>query len=270
MSRIALKTLVFVLALQQSGAVAAAPRQPTKPWNVDYGESACSASRTYGNDDQAVVFALRPSPAGKVMQMIVVRPGRVEEAEHVPATVSFAGQQLKTTALLYQAEKEKLQIIRINFQREAIEPIRNAAQVDLRLKGRVAESFATPGMAAVLRALEKCNLDLQAYWNVGEERASQFKTLATSVKPLESYVSSRDFPTQALRESRDGRTRVTLMVDETGNPKDCMAEESSGVASFDAQTCIVLVKRAKFHPATDASGKPVRSVLSASIKWVTP
>jgi Gram-negative bacterial TonB protein C-terminal len=265
---IVLKSLAFALALQQAGAAAAAPRQPIQPWNVDYGETTCAASRNYGSEDKPVALALRLSPVGKVMQIILMRPGSVADAEHVSAAVAMAGHQLKTTALRHKATRKGFELVRINFAREAVEPIRTAPHLDIHLRGRLAESFAIPGIAGVLRELDKCNLDLHEHWNVGEERTGTLRTTATSLLPLHRYVSDRDYPTQAMREHRGGSTQVTLMVDDKGVLKDCMAEEVSGVASLDAQTCFVLLERARFRPATDASGKPVRSVLTTRIRWV--
>ena len=62
---------------------------------------------------------------------------------------------------------------------------------------------------------------------------------------------------------------MTLLVDETGALKDCTVDETSGIASLDAMGCLVFMERAKFTPARDAAGKPVRSVVSTSITWKT-
>jgi len=122
----------------------------------------------------------------------------------------------------------------------------------------------------VVEAIEKCNLDLQAQWNVGEERMAGFKSLAEPLKNLAHYLDSEDYPYQAVREHLDGAVHVALMIDEKGVLKDCVAEKTSGVASLDAQTCAVLVARAKFRPAINASGEPVRSVRTTPVRWALP
>jgi hypothetical protein len=35
-------------------------------------------------------------------------------------------------------------------------------------------------------------------------------------------------------------------------------------------TCYVLLARARFNPALDAAGKPVRSVMTTRVKWKMP
>ena len=90
---------------------------------------------------------------------------------------------------------------------------------------------------------------------------------ASPLKPLNEYISTRDYPTQAIIDGSSGASRVTMMIDETGTVKDCLVEETSGIASLDAMTCIAFQSRAKFRPALDAAGKPVRSIATQKVVW---
>ena len=49
--------------------------------------------------------------------------------------------------------------------------------------------------------------------------------------------------------------------------KDCLVYEHSGVASLDAQTCTKILQRAKYKPARDAAGKPVKSTHVLYFRW---
>jgi TonB family protein len=267
MERFFIVALALGLALHPS-AVGAAPLQPTKAWQLDYGETNCTASRDYGTGDKPLLLALRPSVNGKVLQILLMRPGGVSNAAHVPVAVKLPGTSLRTTGLRY--ENGKFEILRMNFDKAELEPIRGASIIEIEAKGAVDGSFAIPGIAKVAKAMEGCNLNLQAHWNIGEERKSRFTTFATSVRPLYTYLHSEDYPAQALLEHREGTVGITLMVDEKGVLQDCSVEETSGVAVLDAQTCIRLKKMARFRPAVDASGEPVRSVVTAKVRWALP
>jgi hypothetical protein len=252
-----------------SPAAAFAPRPPVKGWVVDYADTDCTASRDYGNGAGFVELAFRPSPLGHALQLILVRPGRGEAAMHVPITIGLPDGPLKTTALRYWDHKGH-EIILLTAQSETMERLRGASDVSFRSANLVDEDLAVPGMAKAMAALDICNSDLRRHWNAGEEGAGKVKTPARSVAPLASYVSDGDYPAQAVDENRGGISKVTLLIDETGTLKDCLVEETSGIATLDAMTCAIFIRRAKFHPALDDQGKPVKSILSTRIKWVMP
>jgi TonB family protein len=83
----------------------------------------------------------------------------------------------------------------------------------------------------------------------------------------ERFAVPADYPRQAANEEAEGTSRITMMIDEKGVMKDCMIEETSGIASLDAMACGVLLERAKFTPALDAQAKPARSVLTTRVTW---
>lgn len=255
------------LLVQASSAPAAPPLQPLKKWAVDHGETVCTASRAYGSEAAPVVFALRPSPNGSVVRLLIARQGRSPVAQHFPVTTSITAQQVKTTGLRFGSSNRKSEIIWVNFARADLEGLSKTGEIALTAKGIINERFALPGIAAVLKALDQCNEDLRAHWNVEGAAGAPLTKTATSTKPLYSYFSDDDYPEQAMDESATGATRVMMMIDEVGKLRDCMVEETSGIATLDAMTCGVLLERAKFSPALDASGKPVRSVLTTRISW---
>lgn len=255
--------------LQASMATTAPLRQPLTKWNVDYGDTVCTAARAYGSQTAPLNIAFRPSPNGNVVRLIIARPGKTASARHFPITTSITSAQAKTTGLRFASSKGETEIIWINFDRSAVQGLSTAAEIAIRGKD-IDERFALPGMAAVLKALDRCNEDLRVVWNVNEAAAGRLTKNASSLKPLAKYFSDSDYPAQAVREEVSGATRVMMMVDEIGKLRDCMVEQTSGIATLDAMTCGVLLERAKFSPALDAAGKPVRSVSTQTIRWVMP
>jgi TonB family protein len=258
-----LASLVAFLA----AAAPPAPLPPRQAWVVDYAETFCSASREYGAPDAPLALAFRPSPDGKLLQVFVVRNGGSIPAEHVPVTVGFAERTVKTTALVYSAPKSRRQLVLTSLGPEAIPDIARTGTISLRGARGIDWTFAVPGMGKVMAALETCNANLRAHWNIDETAAAAIKTPARPLASLASWVSWTDYPAQALREEDVGKARVVLLIDEQGKVGDCLLVETSGNASLDAMTCIALKQRGKFQPALDASGKPLRSVYSQAISW---
>lgn len=248
---------------------ATAPLQPVGKWVVDYGETACTAARNYGADDKTVTLAFRPSPNGTVVRLMVARPGGVSAAYHFDVTTTITSERMKTTGLRFQAKKTKKDVIWINFDRAALDGLISAGEIGIKAGTTIDERFALPDIASVLKALDRCNADLRKHWNV-DEAGSRLVQRATSLKPLARLFSASDYPGQAIFERATGATQVMMMVDETGAVKDCMVEETSGIATLDAMSCGVFIERAKFTPALDAAGKPARSVLTSRIVWRMP
>ncbi|WHO40019.1 energy transducer TonB [Sphingobium sp. AP49] len=50
----------------------------------------------------------------------------------------------------------------------------------------------------------------------------------------------------------------------------CGVTRTSGSADLDAQTCVVLVRRAKFKAATDEQGNSTYNIWSGAINWTLP
>ncbi|MEA3063021.1 MAG: hypothetical protein QOJ94_2802 [Sphingomonadales bacterium] len=258
--------LLACAALPISAAPAAPPKphRPISPWNLDYGPTACNAIATYGTANKPITLAFRPSPNGTVVRLIVLFPGRGVPAYQFEVKTNITGATVRTTGLRFPASKSKNDMVWINFTPAELAGLRGAGEIAL--DGRpLHDRFALPSIGKVLDGLETCNADLRKYWNVGD--AANLSKRARPKRPIREYFSDSDYPSQALRQSDSGISKIMMMVDETGALKDCMVEETSGVATLDAMTCAVLQERARFEPALDAAGKPARSVLTTQVNW---
>jgi protein TonB len=85
-----------------------------------------------------------------------------------------------------------------------------------------------------------------------------------------SYIADADYPAEAIRNHEQGTVVFELDVSPEGNAVACRVTQSSGSAILDRRTCELLVLRARFRPARDAAGHPVRDTVSARIRWVLP
>ncbi|MBV9930495.1 MAG: energy transducer TonB [Alphaproteobacteria bacterium] len=259
---------MFATLMALSAAVpASGPLPPRKAWIVDYAETFCTAVREYGDADAPLELVLRPSPNDSLLQLFVIRKSANATAEHVPVTVAFAGRTVKATALVYSVEKSGRKVVLTSLAPGDAAEIGRTGAIGLKGGRGIDWTFAVPGIDKAMAALAACNADLRAHWNMDAGRSAAIKTDAKPLAPLARWISSSDYPAQALRELDTGRSRVFLLIDEQGKVRDCLLEETSGNASLDAMTCIALRERGKFHPALDASGKPVRSVYGQAISW---
>ncbi len=85
-----------------------------------------------------------------------------------------------------------------------------------------------------------------------------------------SWATTNDYPSQALREERQGTTRFRVTVGPDGRVTDCTVTGSSGSPDLDATACAKIRQRARFNPATDGEGQPTTGSYSNAIRWVIP
>lgn len=84
------------------------------------------------------------------------------------------------------------------------------------------------------------------------------------------WVSTNDYPLRALREGAQGRAVFRLTVSRFGFPAKCEIIESAGNQYLDAATCKMVMRRATFYPARDASGDAVEGTYSKAVAWMIP
>ncbi|GAA4036885.1 energy transducer TonB [Parerythrobacter jejuensis] len=75
------------------------------------------------------------------------------------------------------------------------------------------------------------------------------------------------YPADAYLAEAEGEVNYRLAVADDGSVEDCAITESSGSESLDDLTCNMLVERAKFEPAIDATGNPVSGTYEGSRSW---
>ncbi len=85
-----------------------------------------------------------------------------------------------------------------------------------------------------------------------------------------TWVTPDDYPARALVAEHEGITAFRLTISKNGNPLFCDITQSSGHDELDSATCKALMRKARFNPALDASGKAVVSSYVNRVKWQIP
>lgn len=68
----------------------------------------------------------------------------------------------------------------------------------------------------------------------------------------------------------EGIVAYRLLIGRDGRPTACLIRQSSGSARLDQGTCAVLMRRARFWPATNAKAQPIEGEWSGTVRWVIP
>jgi len=84
------------------------------------------------------------------------------------------------------------------------------------------------------------------------------------------WVGEADYPGAELRAGHAGTTRFRLAIGVDGRVAGCEIIGSSGWPGLDEATCRLVSARARFRPASDASGAPATGTFASAIRWVIP
>lgn len=252
-------------ALMSTSVATAAPEtvlQPTDHWGVDYGATQCTAARSFGTAQGPVVFGLVPSLDGNYFRVLIniPQPGPIY-AKELSGTADFGTGAIKASVLYFGAKGVNQSMYQFSLPAAQIDWARSAQTLSVEARSGGHYTFALSDMAPLLDALHKCTADLQQHWNVGA------KTQRTAELPsgdIRSIFTPKDYPREAAKSQPQGPSRYQLLIDEKGAVARCDVLVPSGIATLDSTGCQVIQEKAKFRPALDAQGQPVRSV------WTTP
>lgn len=84
------------------------------------------------------------------------------------------------------------------------------------------------------------------------------------------WVSTDNYPASELRLEHAGVSRFRVTVGADGRVRNCEVTASSGFPALDRAACTNVAKRARFKPATDASGATVGGSYTSAVKWEIP
>jgi protein TonB len=85
-----------------------------------------------------------------------------------------------------------------------------------------------------------------------------------------AFISPQDYPAAALQARQQGTVHFRLAVSAQGRVTHCAVLQSSGHSILDSSLCSLLTRRARFTPATDASGNPMAASIDDQYSWRLP
>lgn len=89
---------------------------------------------------------------------------------------------------------------------------------------------------------------------------------AAQADPLKGLISIGDYPREAMDRHEEGTVKAVFRISPQGRATGCQITQSATQA-LDAATCYVVMRRAKFKPATGEDGTPKESEFSTSVTW---
>jgi hypothetical protein len=112
-------------------------------------------------------------------------------------------------------------------------------------------------------ALGPCLSAMAKRYGIDMDAMARLRTLP---KPIGfPWLKIDDYPEEAFFLTRMSVVRLSVGAD--GRPVDCTTVQSSSSEKIDRYNCELMMKRARFEPATDASGAPVATQWVQALGW---
>lgn len=289
MRPIVLGCIVACLAAAPAFAADAPPISLTMdgPWVANYDADSCQLLAQFGSGESAIIARFtRYEPADKFDLALYGAPFREKE---VGSTVRMAfgpGQALREVWPLRGKSGER-PLLLINSQRldgwqqsrsnwQDVDPPvapRTEAAINhftIRLNAKRTYRLELGSMGRPMAEMRKCMDTLLTHWGYDPKIVA---SLSRPVRPLGNpgdWIRSGDYPNKALLAGHSGIVQFRLDLDETGKVRGCHILARTNPDEFADLSCELLNRRARFSPALDAAGKPVKSFWVNKVRFMTP
>ena len=134
-------------------------------------------------------------------------------------------------------------------------------------RGRERVRLATGNFEPVFEAMNACTRDLVDSWGLSPETLDQVASGPrwTNASAVAQLIQA-DYPVIGLRrgEQSDLHLRVTIEVD--GRVSDCHVTQMTA-SDFGDRPCRTIIEHARFEPALDREGRPMRYFYVTNIRY---
>lgn len=289
------KFLVALLAVAaQDPAYAAEPPlvfAPTGKWVADFATENCALRRNFASDGKTLLLELNSFTYGDTFQVKIYSPDlsvlrttpktrfepddmldRQDTSLGVTFTdggkgilyrdTVFGNNDLKPYSDEWRVWMASLANDHAGRDRREKEItglfVANGFSKDIRIQ--------TGSLHGAMEIMRQCLADL-----AGTEGLDPQKITALTREPQwkdQGRSASRmlqEYPVKMLREGKSAMVDIRLIVDEAGKPVDCKARDNGQDDSFTETTCDNLMQYARFDPALDATGNPVKAYWATTV-----
>lgn len=281
-----------VLALAALPALLAAPARaepveiaPSSPWNVDFGENKCRLARFFGEGENRHLLFFEQYWPGARFGMTVAGPSFKRYRSGQRTDLKFFGAQppmetkpftgtvgqfgdgvIYSTLGLAKEERSEDQSEPAPARVPQLDKgaARQVEFVSLRQRGDEVRLLSGP-LDEAFAVLDSCAMDLIGTWGLDVE---QHRTATRLPRWLNKDVVVRRivaaYPREALNAGEQGIMRMRVTVSAEGMVEDCTILKATDTERLESPACKAMLG-ARFEPALDAEGKPMRSYFAESI-----
>jgi len=242
-------------------------------WNLNYDKDGCSLQAAFGTGDGQIILQMtRFAPDGG-FTISIIGKGMKSDLPESTITVDFGPERnpQKVDALNGTLGDSPMKIFyrdygiddRLNETPDPL-PALTAEQeaavnwLEIGARGKVYH-LELGRMNKPMIAFRQCTADLVRSWNLDPATMANLRSGPLPLTSPGTWITSQDYPTEPLRKGNQALVNFRLIIDEAGKVASCSIQRATQGPAFEKLTCDKVMKRARFKPAIDATGKPVSS-----------
>src|SRR4030095_2665461 len=258
-----LVAILLMLAFPVRAQAAKRPHVPPGIWAVEYAKEYCVLSREGVNGEPGVAFRTRPLALEQDVLLYLPRQGGPSPSGDGQVMILDNDVAKDRWIWIEEPIGKPFRLAHTLISSEEMARAFSASTLRMRVPGKFDMRVSLPNIRKAAAALQICEDDLARRWGVDPAEMRNWAKPASAIGDLRSlFWNDKDWNSVAMIQS--GATRAVLDIDETGAMARCKIVQHSRVAWVDRQFCETIRKGAKFEPALDVTGKPVKG------KVVTP
>jgi hypothetical protein len=257
---------------------------PAGPWVMNYAENSCQLVRNFevGEDQMTVAFerfeigpATRLGLAGTSLRawsratqarFRYLPEGDERESELLRTQLSDGRETYLISSAAFLAPEQGQAIMKnwqgaaslAEFDREDLAAAAQTTSIIISEGFRDEPELLLGPMGDAVKLMQGCTFDLVKSWGVDPLAVAAMSRPPKPIDRPSTWLNINDFPSPLRRAGLGGVVQVRLIVDPAGRVDDCRVEtEEPG--EFEIAVCDALRARARFTPALDADGQPMRT-----------
>jgi hypothetical protein len=259
---------------------------PSGEWTVSSDAESCSIVRQFGSADDGVSFRLQAfAPGGHYRAVLRGKPlpqrdsGALEfdySFEPDPGAIPVTGVLAKSNGVPMVSFTTALNTSAVVQDQSERPEEASAAQARVAAVNEFVIAFSRGrplalqlgSMAEPIAQLNACSAELPRKWGLDPAVQQSLRRPATPIDQA-SWLGPGTYPWAYLRNSQSLMVHVRMLVDERGAPAECVVQAPRTQSGAEALACREIMKTARFEPALDSAGNPVRSYHATTIFYYT-
>ena len=288
-------------ALAGAGLLVSGPAQaqsdasvfrPNSAWAADYGDEYCRLIREFSDGNEAITLMLQRVQPGADSQLILIGNALRPFRGATELGWSFLPNQAERKSIFARSEagngQQYLRLDNVLLTPPA-PPAPGAGFTPPPPYDRAAEQTAAKALTGVavtagltrpvrietgaldgpIAAMQACTDDLLKTWGLD---ADKHKTLSSpAIAPFSpGWIPTGTIPFSEFAKFAGGGNQVRLLLDPGGKPTSCHIHSPTLSKALNDRICQLLMEKAAFTPAKDASGEAIASFWMGSPMFLGP
>lgn len=263
--------------------------KPASAWNLDIGENRCRLNRLFGEEGNQHLLALEQYYPSEGAGVFIAGPGLKPFRSGAPTQLRLFAEQTPLTSSPFTGTAEGFgpavvyRSLRFDGETPSELPLQDLegrgiahlappppqARSLTVAQGETSVTLETGPLASALAALNQCSEDLIYSWGLDLEqhRTATRRTVFLNGQNVSNAMAER-FPSDLARAEGQAIVRLRVIVSAEGKVENCLLLNQTSRPKAAAPACKAMDK-ARFEPALDAQGQPMRSYYATTVTYET-